>query len=289
MQQENIRIGGAVVFWKLEPEFSRMAIAQGFSRIGMDDYIPNERPDGQCLKESLAGEYSFMEAKGTVIKVESLKEKGAFEVVAVEKGHNENYYRQVCWAKASKDGSEISLFNTNGHSDNIRERFAARKAVISGSQVSSSLVNMLTDRYAVSLRPNGGLYWIPGSLIGWWGRVCQSIESASGGGDKTALFCLSTVHNPDMVRAVTAGIAEEVDAVMRDIQNEMDNAAEKSSDDLHKVRQKAQAMADRLKSYEVHVGASLDGLRKGVEEASTASAMAMLSAVAREHGVTLPA
>lgn len=282
MEHSQIKIGGAVVFWKLEAEFNRGAVVSGFASIGMDDYAPDERPDGQCLKEALADEFNFLDGKGKTVMVNALKEKGAFEVVLMEKGEQQNDYRQVCWAKA-KEG-EISLYNTNGHSPGIRERFAARKAVVSGSQVSQSLINMLDDRQAVSLRPNGGVYWIPASLIGWWSRVCGTIEKAGGG--KTACYCLSTVHDPDMVRAVAGGIADEVDKVVREINNEMFSDAEKSSDDYRKLRDKARNMGERLKSYEVHLDSSLSALRAAIEETETAAATARLAQAAQECGMS---
>lgn len=280
MVNEQIRIGGAVVFWKMGPEFSRDALRASLAEIGMEDYCPEERPDSQCLKEALAGTFEYLVKPGLVVMVNPLKEKGAFEVVTMEKGEDQNDYRQVCWGRASeKDG--LRLYGTNGHSEEVRNRFAARKAIVTGAQVSQGLITMLEDRQSVCLRPSGGVYWIPAKLSGWWACVSKAIEGC--GGDKTAVYNLSTVHNPDMVRAVTDGIAAETVASLAAIEKELTDGTLGETALRTRVRMAAD-LRDKLKSYETFLSTSLAGLHEAVDRTENAAAMATLAAAAEAAG-----
>ena len=103
------------------------------------------------------------------------KRADGFEVVDVERGQTKNHYTPDFGAKVT--AGAVVVDNGWADQDNLQERFAFHKNILSGAAVGKALIAFLVDNGAIALRDGGGVYWIPREAIDGWVALAEALEA----------------------------------------------------------------------------------------------------------------
>lgn len=112
----------------------------------------------------------------------------------------------------------------------------------------------------VSMRPTGGIYWIPQRSLEMWGKVIKAVQNSGA----SAVYMAQTVADAESVRAVCAAIQAEVGAEVERIRNDL---AEGLTNRSGRVRSaQLSALGNRLREYESDLGTTLGDLRDALSQ-----------------------
>jgi len=280
-----MRVGGAVAFWKLAPRTHRETVSQHLKSWGYEKHIPSERGTKALLKEAVSEVYPGM-------LVRPLRATNSFEVIKEEIHDEENEYKHVAaFSVQGEQGDEgvtsPDLGNASSAVTQVQEAFEHAKEDITGPQVAALLTGLIEMEFkGLSLRPTGGLYWVPGDCLEEFRRIGKAIEDCASKGE-TQVFSLETKFDQNAVKAVLAGVNDEVQRELALIKDDLDTgtlgkrALTKRIAHLRELRAKTT-------QYETSCGESMEKLHEAIKQFEDHESIAALLAGV-DHTVTPPA
>ena len=201
--QSTLQIGGAVVFWKLATRTDADKLAEGLTRIGLNDFSPDPRKPLALLREALG---EVMERK----MIRPLGSKSGYEVVSETKGDDMNSYEHYASVKLDEGRMRFE-----GLTDDDERRIAACylefSAYITGQQIAEMLLKLVYKLGGVPLRPCGAIYWLPVDQLARWAEITAVVEQCAVKGE-SQLHCLQVQFDESAVRAVHEGIVADITA-----------------------------------------------------------------------------
>jgi len=270
---QGIKIGGAVIFWGPSEWTVRKDYLRGLRNLGLEKFVPEPRSGPNCLKEALGQIHT---SRGH--RVESLARVGHFEVIDVEKGEDENQYRRVCKATVN-EANQLTLEPYEAQRAVVLiDTFNKQLGLLRGSQVSTSLVNIITSLGGTRLRPNGSVYWLPESQLERWAQIGQVVENSSQG-RKSSVYILRHQMDADAVKAIRDAIVQEISQEASKMENEiLDPESSLGDRALENRRAEALCLRAKVKQYEELLDLGLTDLRGQLDGLETVIAKAALLA-----------
>lgn len=281
---------GGVVYWSTSTT-KREDLKRWLDHLGMGEMMPAERTDAAALKAALAS-YCVERKKNdkennqiVELAVQAHKDQGkhGYDVATVRRGVERNSTTQQFGAKVTAGVVEI----THGYCDDSRalqRSYQHFKTELSGSAVSGFLVKAVGMLNGVTLRANGGVYWMPAASIEKWEMIAKAVETAGGYNDEKRLvnqcYLLRTPMDAQTFRAVRDAISAEIMAESQAIADEI-TGGQIGEEALENRKEKLAGLVDRVEAYEgilgdeqalVQVRGALDVVRASI--AMTVLAMA---------------
>src|SRR5438093_130297 len=104
-------------------------------------------------------------------------------------------------------GGAVTLWRAASFFDagKIAAEFEELCGLITGDSVTKSLVSICTKLGGISLKPSGGVYWIPDHNLGDWVCVAQAVERCPVHG-ACAVYLIRHSMDEDAMRAVRDGL-----------------------------------------------------------------------------------
>lgn len=274
MSSAMLRVDGAITLWSMGEWTDRFSIENGWTAIDpkWGGMAPKARTPQACLKDALGIRFPKS-------LVKPLERNEGFAVMTVTPGHDE-VVTTTTHAVAVDEHGVITI--RRGYSyylqTEIEEEYRRQSSLIKGAQVASALVACMKELNAVTLRPSGGVYWLPESSLRLWGQLSRVVEGASVGG-KNSIYKITHAFDHDSMRAVRDAIMNEARKEASEIMEEVDSGTlgERA---LKSKAEQADTLKSKIEIYEQILGESLDIAKDIATQAELAASGAKILAVA---------
>jgi hypothetical protein len=264
MMQNGLKIGGAIVFWSLGEYFYRSLLLERWTATGFERFVPAPRPHTAALRDALQ-----QVVGGPRRLIRPLKKRDGFTVKDEVLGEDDNDYTHYLVAKvASRPEDEkvrIALDPLRAEEANrIVEQFNRYSGYLTRDQVASGLVALMLSLSATTLRPSGGLYWVPDFAVPHAAAAGAVVEECGASG-RSALYVMRNVMDADACRAVRDAISAEVTAEIERLDGEVlggalgERALQSRKDQVAELRLK-------VKEYEAILGEGLGALVQATQQ-----------------------
>lgn len=196
-----LKVGGGVTFWSLGKMLRRSQLANGWTPLGLESFVPEERTPLQILKSALR--CVFPRAHLRPIKGEGY---------AVKETHPEDFdSKDTHVVTVRLEPAPVYYTQYGGdaycpHKTDIENAMAEQSDFVAGTQVARALVGVVASLRGQSLRPKGGLYWLAEESLARWSEASSVVDRAGG-----TIFLLRHIMDEDAVKAVTASVVAEVE------------------------------------------------------------------------------
>lgn len=296
MSGDRMPVGGSVIWWRLAKSTRLETLASGFKAQGLENYIPEPRTAMSCLRAALTDRYEVEDKKTERLVVRSVP-KGFVVVKETPKDAKragDDWGEVVATVQLSEDEQDVLLdpWDHDIHAQIVAAMTEAKKWLSSGA-VGGALVKII-EVWGLSLRPNGGVYWLPKDMVSCWDAVTNVVVTASaktdGAGkdvDPNRVFKLNVEADTDMVEAIGDILTNEVEVELSRIEYELQsgNLGQRA---IETREARAQHLLNKVAKYEASFQKKLTGLQEQFARSESAAAMAKLAAIVKaeqEQGV----
>lgn len=261
---------GAMTYWSLGQQTDPEILQNGLSQLGLPNYAPKPRTWLMSLKAALAEMFAKPEE---LIRPLRHKHRNGYTVVVEDKGDFDNSYSRTVNACVDKEG-DVSV--TAGYVDRyeLQQLTNHYRHVLPASSVSDTLTEIIHNQFGgISLKANGGLYFVPESHVGEWMDVIAVVDQAAVKGTSNDLSVVPLEMNAmtlrDIKRAITHEVQSTAEQLRKDIaENELGNTA------LLNRAVRASQLRDRIREYEAIVGEVLTVCHQHLDTAVLAFSVA---------------
>lgn len=289
MSGDRMPVGGSVIWWRLAKSTSLETLSSGFKRLGLENYIPEPRTAMSCLRAALSDRYEVEDKKTERLVVRSVP-KG-FVVVKErpkdDKAAGDDWGEVVATVKLTDAQDDIVLdpYSYDIYREIVTAMREAKKWLSSGA-VGGALVKII-EVWGLSLRPNGGVYWLPKDMVSCWDSVTNVVVTASASKDKDGkdvdpnrVFKLNVEADTDMVEAIGDILTNEVECELDRMERELANGG-LGTRAIETREARAQHLLNKVSKYEQSFQKKLSGLQEQFARSETAAAMAKLAALVK--------
>jgi len=267
----NISVSGVVTYWRLSWT-DRNRLEQALTAIGLPELLPDQRQPTTILRNAMQQLYG---GNGHLIR--PLADGDGWEVVDERKGVQANDYGHILSARVQGETSasiEVSVTTTADQRDAIVTRYDELRDRLHADAVAAMLTRYVSGRcHGTSLRPAGGVYWVPEDQVAQWRRLVEAVEAAAV--DANSVYLLRTAADEGMVTAVRDAITHELQSAAAEIGEDVKSTAlgERALQGRVEASKKLSA---KLTRYESLLGESLTSVRQSIATAKAAATVAVV-------------
>lgn len=280
MNAINLEVGGFMVMWRIAPWTKRSSLSYEFSNLGLEEFIPEPRPDSANLRDALNDVF-----RGKEWEVVPLKDRISFEVVRLTKQEfpEGNHRELYCTVQAVSE----YLISWSTHVDqryDVEAKYLSYRGLISQPQLSKSVVNILDSWKSVSVRPGGGVYWLPATMENRLSALEQALEcSSSDEKNPSRFYSVKNIIDHNTMKLVRDGLLDEVEQACSTIEQEIEG--DEIGERALKSRVRALSeLDDKIRLYQEILREGMDDLlvktTRVQEQASHAILMAQVADLA---------
>jgi hypothetical protein len=271
MIENQLDIGGAVVFWTPSDATDRLKLRSAFASLNLESFVPETRPAASILKDALEETLG-----GSRVLIRPLSDRDGFTVVREDRGRFGNTYLTSLVARVSCDDVPTLSFEPfDDRATIIQAAYQKHESRVTATQLSSCLVRVVESLGGTRLRPTGAVYWVPAPKLDEWNGVAQAVEK-SAEGKPSAVYLLRHRLDADAVRAVRDALVSEVKDEAKRIQDDV-ASGELGPRALETRKKQAGELRDKVLLYEDLLSVALSDLHDAVDHADqTAATAAML-------------
>jgi hypothetical protein len=296
MSGDRMPVGGSVIWWRLAKSTALDTLSSGFKGLGLENYIPEPRTAMSCLRAALSDRYEVEDKKTERLVVRSVP-KGFVVVKETPKDAKragDDWGEVVATVALSDDEKDVVMdpWDRTIHDEIVMAMTEAKKWLSSGA-VGGALVKII-EVWGLSLRPNGGVYWLPKDMVSCWDSVTSVIVTASASKDKDSkdvdpnrVFKLNVEADTDMVEAIGDILTNEVECELDRMEREL-ASGDLGTRAIETREARAQHLLNKVSKYEQSFQKKLTGLQEQFARSESAAAMAKLAAIVKaeqEQGV----
>ena len=244
---------GAIVWWRLTDAVSvdRLAAAWTMAAHPMG-LLPNRSSGFAALRSALQDV-----SKGNRVLVRPLEGRIGFALVDEEASRDDLQYDVRVTVKLD-DNEDVGLIfsHAGGQESDIEKAFNARKGSYSGGRIGSWLSDLAMHQCSgISLRPTGGVYFIPRDSVEQFRSYADALEMSSA----CTVYEVPAMESESAVKAI-------LDALMAEAETEVEEIATDLAPDTHKKslnsrKRRCEAMGKKLEAYADLLGDALDGIK----------------------------
>jgi hypothetical protein len=274
MNEQRIdNVAGALVFWSFGPGTQLSKLREALTANGFGQHSPERMTDGAALRASLAAEFEGHKVFPVIVEG-----KTVFEVVKVSAEGNRNNYEHVMTASVNgKQEIETDSYDTK-QEERIRESFSGYCTLVPTSQLTNVMVEIVMSLGGVTMRPAGGIYWIPECHWTRWKALADAVEQT---GPKNRCDACRVILDENCLKSVREALTAEVNREAATI-NATLNDPETGKRAASTATNKAQALREKIAQYETAFGIAMTDLSKAMDDATTIEATATLMDVANQ-------
>lgn len=266
-------IAGSAVFWTLGEQTDHKQLARAFQSAGLVKFTPEPLTNYAALRAVLEEQYPGHE----VFAVKGATDK--FEVVKIQRGDDpsdtKNEYRLILTAQATRWGQ----IEANGYTDDrLTELFKARKSTVAYHVVSRVMVEIVYSLGGTTLRPSGGVYWIPNASMERWEMIAAAVEAA---GAKNKVYALRTILDENSANVLRDALTQEIAREAREIESTLCDP-KSGLRAARTAKDRAAGLRRKIETYETSFEISLADLRRELDSAVGIEAKATLMDLAAQ-------
>lgn len=210
-----LRIGGALVFWKLSGQADHERLQEALSECNLQDFVPDPRQPLAIMKEALGKTYP-----GSENMIRTLASKTGFAVVHERKGDDWNDYDHQGAVKLVDQEWQFESISDEDQKL-IMAAYHEAAGYVSSGQVAMSLTKIIAYMRGVPLRPSGAVYWVPDERLQDFEEASAAIESASVVPDSYMVHRMQHVLDDSAVRAISEGLVDEVSQRVTELEKDL--------------------------------------------------------------------
>lgn len=258
MNEKQFSIAGAVIYWKLAGRSDRRTLEDGFNAIGYKSACPAPICNRSALRDALTEHKGRL---GKTVLVRQLADVNAFALVDERRGVDANEYEQLATVRVDESGRlEFSGVDL-AFEDNVREAFRVALTTVGQGELSRALVGLVDTLHGISLRPKGGIYWLPESALSTWCELCSYVELAGAGSE---VWQLRTAMDDRAIQAIRDGLSSQILSEAETIRDEIatGNLGERA---IETRRQLCAARRVKVAAYKALLGESLSDLDSALD------------------------
>lgn len=282
MVENHLDIGGAVVFWSLAEATDRDKLRTGFARLGLADFVPDDRVPSAVLRDALEDTLG-----GPRTLVRPLSSRDGFAVVCEDRGTRHNVYATSLVARVGGDPPAVDFDPIDDRAPRVLASYRKHAARVPATQLSAALVKVVDSLGGTRLRPSGAVYWVPGHKLADFADVATAVEAAADG-RPSAVYLLRHRLDADAVRAVRDAVVAEVTADATRIRDEV-TTGDLGGRALETRKKQAAELRAKVLLYEDVLSVGLAGLHRAVDAADQAAAAAAILLSATPAAALVPA
>ena len=268
MQATQNNIAGSAVFWTLGEETRFADFANALKAAGFGGFTPERQSDYAALRNTL--ERRFPGCEIFPVKHEAFD---TFEVVTVRRGEatgrNTYDHKLTAWCRA---GNVVTDTHDAATDASLTEEFRRERERIPYHNVSRALVKIVYHLNGTTLRPSGGIYWIPNASWERWEMIANALEHS---GPRNQCFGLRTLLDEHSAAALRQALTDEIEREAAEIDERLHDPAS-SLRTAATQRSKAQALRRKIETYEAAFEMLLPDLKRQIDQATGREAIATL-------------
>jgi len=267
---------GKNVFFSTGSKTNADKLQKGLEALGFGKSAPKKNSKLIALHQALKG---VCGSKSRLIR--PLKGEPGYAVVREQKGSDgKSLSHTIEFDALMPTDSEYPFFRDSAgnlfsppEENAIVQRFQIEKERVQASAISKSLVKIIDDLHGISLRPSGGIYWVPQGAVAHMEKVADCFRDACEG-NLNKIYFQTTVFDDDLRESVIVGLTQSIETEVRQMLEVLNNP------DIGKrakntKRDRCGKLLKRITGYERMFRVSLQELQKQVSEVE---AEAMLDA-----------
>jgi hypothetical protein len=271
---------GVLTFWSVQ-DCSRESLTERMTGFGLEKHLPRPRRNLSMLKDAV--EEFARDTKLCTDKLLVRMSKAGVTIVNEKLGMTENEYTTV--VSATVDSFGVVTCEQPAYTSSIYDRFSRYRDVITGPQITHTLVSVIDSWHGLTIRENGGLYWLPAKRFGEWQAVMNMVRDCTLPGLESKGRYVEHPVTAHVLEAMHDAIEREVRTETAKIMDELD------SDDLglkavETRQERAGHLRAKLRSLSSLFGNALDNLKVLVDQADDAAARLALHLSAVGSGET---
>lgn len=323
MQQDAVKVGGGLVFWK-PGKTNRDELERRLDAVSLKEFTPEPRSPYSALQGALQAVFKGKSPKkedtgdgpqrGKHVLIRPLEQKEGLAIVREQRADGKivpnSYDQELCALLPTETVPWVSLYGDYESDDerSVNDVYEELLPVLGSSAVSGCLDRILTkhlkavnitaavDSNEMGAGATGGaraLYWVSQHRLDELQGIADAVEGAcvedrkDGRGKVTRVHVLEIVANERMIRAVGDGVTAEVSAEVVSMTADM-QAGTLGCRAIETRRKRATQARERIRSYETAFGQYLEKLHQDLDKLDYQIDLASLlqsSAEVRELGV----
>lgn len=271
MEYTELSMAGSAVFWRLQDGTDYDLLTAKLTALGWRDYSPEPTTRYSALRQALLREFNHADAfavQGVPDSVECVTRRS-------DKSTERNEFLHVVTAKVVADEviTDLSDYDQN---QRIVNAYRANRRTIPVAGLAKTLVSIAYHLGGTTLRPNGGVYWVPEYNWSRWLEVANAVESSNAGNSVYAMRVRCDEH---ALKAIRDALAAEIEREATMISDALENGLEDSAT-VRRANQRAIDLRDKIAAYENCYDCTLSELRERLDSATVLEAKsALLAAV----------
>ena len=266
--EKTIAYNGFMTFWSLTDGTNSEVLRDALNSINKASLLPSTQDESQALRRSIA---SHFPKRSYLIR--ELDEVCGFGVIEEDRTLEQLEYQEVLRVIAMGD-MVVAAPQEHPAIEHIKQEFLFQKKLITASALGGMLVNACRQLNGISLRPRGGLYWVPEESRESWEAICDAVESCGG----NRVFELRTTTDAKTVDAVCDLLVLQVEKKLETLEEDLQEGNLQQTRAIESRRDQAQELDALLSTYEGILGRTLKELRERSEEVEEAACTALLLA-----------
>ncbi len=261
---------GAMTYWSLGQQTDPDILTNGLGQLGLPDYAPKPRTWLTSLKAALAEMFAKPEE---LIRPLRHKNRNGYTIVVEERGEHENTYTRTVNACVDKEG-RVSVTAGVADRHELQRLTNHYHRVLPSSSVSDMLTDIIHEQLGgISLKTNGGLYFIPEDRVGKWMDVIMVVEAAAVEPTANDLSVVPLEMNEMTLRDIKRSITHEVETAAERLRKDIAEN-DLGNDALLNRAVRASQLRERIRQYEQILGQALDVCHQNLDIAVQAFSVA---------------
>jgi hypothetical protein len=261
---------GCMAYWSLGPQTDPEILQKGLRQLNLPDYAPAQRTWLMSLKAALAEMFAKPEE---LIRPLRHKHRNGYTVVVEQKGEYDNRYERTVNACVDKEG-RVSVTAGEANRHELQRLTNHYRRVLPASSVSDMLTEIIHDQLGgISLKANGGLYFIPEERVGRWMDIIMVVEASAVEPTENDLSVVPLEMNEMTLRDIRRSITREIETAAERLRKDI---AENDLGDEALLNRavRASQLRDRIRQYEGILGQALEVCHQNLDIAVQAFSVA---------------
>lgn len=272
MRVRKISSAGATVFWTPK-DTPREPLVRRLREL--ETRLPGVRTPASALRAAVSEyqEHRTYKDRGSLLIPNKKPSKNGVSAFQTEREAERSYATYDFTAKVNEEGRIEITGGYVASIDKLQEIYDKHMAILPGAMVGATLVGIVKDLDAVTLKDSGGIYWLDSSQLDRFTDIADGVESVS----DTRITPVVAKVDESMARALQVGIADEV---QRNVVALMEEVARLSDEDaLNARKERAEVLHSRIDAFSDILGGIQDLLHEKVKVVEEIIARITLSTV----------